>query len=238
MNLNNPRIVHLQATLNAARDEFEMAAMFHETWKPTVHDEVLRKRMGVSYATHAFRYVQVALRRETLLALTRLWDPHSDGVNLASLIDILANRDIINTLAAGRRAPGDQPEIQRQLGRYADQALLLLRKYAAKGSHERVLKSLRTFRNERLAHRQRAPSKLPKPNHSDSEIEVLYQDTAKLIALLLSLVEAVSYDPSESAKVYSTYAKYLWASVRGETTEGHPNFRPPYPTARAPLAAL
>jgi hypothetical protein len=51
-----------------------MAVTFHEVWKPAAYNEDLRERMGVSYATNAFYVVRTAVRREMLLALTRLWD--------------------------------------------------------------------------------------------------------------------------------------------------------------------
>jgi hypothetical protein len=67
----------------------------------------------------------------------------------------------------------------------------------------------------------------PGPNSSDDAVEAFYQDMSKLISLLLHLVERTAYDPAETAKVFALHAKYFWASVRGERTEGHPNYRAP-----------
>jgi hypothetical protein len=47
MNVNDPKIVSLRATVKAAQQEFDMAVMFHEMWKPAAYDEALHKRMGV-----------------------------------------------------------------------------------------------------------------------------------------------------------------------------------------------
>jgi len=48
---------------------------------------------------------------------------------------------------------------------------------------------------------------------------------SKLIGLLLSLVRAEAYDPDDTAEVYRFHSKLFWAAVRGQRTEGHPNFR-------------
>ena len=41
------------------------------------------------------------------------------------------------------------------------------------------------------------------PSPTDEEIEMFYLDNAEIIRLLLSTVNAVAYDPSESAQVWS-----------------------------------
>ncbi len=45
---------------------------------------------------------------------------------------------------------------------------------------------------------------------------------SKLIRLLMSLVIGEAYDPAETGEVYKHHAKFFWAGVRGERTEGHP----------------
>ena len=82
MNINDPEIIRLRASVAAAREEFDLAVVFHEAWKPAAYDEDLRKRMGVSFATNAFHVVRVALRREMWLTLTRLWDKRPDAVRM------------------------------------------------------------------------------------------------------------------------------------------------------------
>ena len=66
---------------------------------------------------------------------------------------------------------------------------------------------------------------------TDEEIESFYQDNSKLVGLLSSLVAAVTYDPNDTAEVYRFYAKFFWAGVRGERTEGHPNYQAPPPAS-------
>jgi hypothetical protein len=41
MNVNDPKIASLRATVKAAQQEFDMAVMFHEMWKPAAYDEAL-----------------------------------------------------------------------------------------------------------------------------------------------------------------------------------------------------
>lgn len=59
----------------------------------------------------------------------------------------------------------------------------------------------------------------------DAEIQGFYEDNAKLIAILPSLVGGVAYDSADLAGVYGYYASFYWASVRGEKMECHPNYR-------------
>ena len=66
---------------------------------------------------------------------------------------------------------------------------------------------------------------------TDVEIESFYQDNSELIRLLLSLVEADVYDPKDTAEIYRHYATFFWAGMRGEQTEGHPNYSAPPPAS-------
>ncbi len=67
MSNTDPKIISLRESVKASQEEFDMAVMFHETWKPTAYDDDLHRRMGTSYATHTFNVVRVALRREMVL---------------------------------------------------------------------------------------------------------------------------------------------------------------------------
>ncbi len=122
--------------------------------------------------------------------------------------------------------------MRKELGQCAGEAAALIAKYSKDGSHKAVRDRLKTLRDERLAHRQikAAPTG---PNTTDREIESFYQDTSELVRLLLSLVEALAYDPQDAASVYQHYASHFWAGVRGERTEGHPNYRVPPRVATA-----
>jgi hypothetical protein len=195
--------------------------IFHEVWKPAAYDEDLHKRMGVSFATNAFDVVRIALR-EMWLALTRLWDKRPQAVRMEFIGKTLRKPYVINALAADRatRLPVSEIEIRRHLQQTANQAIDLIDKYSNDGSTRQKMQRLR---NERLAHREIAAA--TGSSATDHEVESFYQDMSKLIGLLLSLVMAEAYDPDDTAEVYRFHAKLFWAAVRGERTEGHPNFR-------------
>lgn len=72
MEMDDPRIVVLREKVTAAQQEFDMAVMFHEVWKPAAYDTDLHSRMGNSYASQAFLVTRTALRREMVLALVRV----------------------------------------------------------------------------------------------------------------------------------------------------------------------
>ncbi|MFG1395158.1 hypothetical protein, partial [Xanthobacter agilis] len=81
-------------------------------------------------------------------------------------------------------------------------------------------------------HRQLMPTTAPGASATDEEIEKFYQENSKLVHILMSVVNAIGYDPEDTAKVYRHYARHFWAAARGERTEGHPNYQPPMPSLR------
>jgi hypothetical protein len=191
--------------------------------------------MGVSFATSAFFVVRSALRREMLLALMRLWDKDERNVRMElSIADLLRDQSVVHALAADRAArigmADEEDQMRYDLSQRASEAIALVEKYSEAGSHYATLQKLRRLRNKRLAHRPVKAVAATGLNPTDEEIESFYQDNSKLVGLLLGLVAGVHYDPNDTAEVSRLYAKFFWAGVRGERTEGHPNYRAP-PTA-------
>lgn len=215
--------------MKAAQDEFDLAVVFHEVWKPAAYDKDLHKRMGVSYATNAFRVIVTALRREMLLALMRLWDKTRGTVKMDEIADTLSDRHLIDALAADRAAKYGARHIeaamQNDFRRNAKEIVDLIKQYSKGGRREAVIERLRTVRHQRLAHRQIEPAAAVQASPTDKEIEGFYQDNSKLIRLLLSLVSGVGYDPEEHAKVFRHHASFFWAAACGEKTKGHPKYR-------------
>jgi hypothetical protein len=235
MNATDPKVALKIATqlkqVEAAQQEFDMAVTFHETWKPAAYDKDLHKRMGDSFATQTFLIVRLALRREMLLALMRLWDKDSRAVRMKeSIADVLRDQSVVHALAVDRAActgmASWKDEMRTDLSQRASEAIALVDKYSKGGSHYAVLQNLRRLRHERLAHRQTEAMPV---TAADVEIESFYQDNLELIHLLLGLVAGVAYNPNDTAEVARHYAAFFWAGVRGERTEGHPNYRGPTP---------
>lgn len=231
MKITDQKIVSLRKKVDAAHQEFDMAVTFHEVWKPAAFDSDLHRRMGTSYAANAFFVVRTALRREMLLALMRLWDNNARAIGMDSIAATLRDKRVINALAADRvvrrRLPEAEGQMRKDLGQLADAAITLIDKYSKGGSHEAVRRKLKRLRNERLAHRQTEATALAEPDATAIEIESFYQDMSELIGLLLSLVIAMAYNPADTGHVYCHHANFFWASVCGERTEGHPNYRTP-----------
>jgi hypothetical protein len=241
VNIDDPKIISLAKKVDAATQEFDMAVTFHEVWKPTVYDYDLRKRMGVSYATNAFDVIRTALRRETLLALIRLWDDTSKykkNVGVHFIADDLRDSSIIDAFAKKRDAQYKhtyvEVQMKKELLQQRDKILALVGKYFTEvgnsfrnGEARVVLKKLKALRNKRLAHRDTRALAATGAVPIDAEIESFYQDMSKLISLLLHLVKGHGYDPQQTAEVYRFHAAFFWAAVRGERTEGHPNYRAP-----------
>jgi hypothetical protein len=224
MEIDDEKIVALKDMVTAAQQEFDMAVAFHEIWKPAAYDYELHSRLGKSYATQAFLVTRTALRREVVLALIRLWDTTKKSVRMELIWHHLRNKEVIDALArdrASRMGWGDVLEyVQEDLTGKANKVLELIGKYREEGSNHNVLANLRKLRNERLAHRQTAPSQATAPGASatDEEIEEFYQDNSKLVQILLSLVNAMAYDPQDTAGVYGFYAKSFWERFQPDPT--------------------
>jgi hypothetical protein len=227
MNITDPKIVSLRESVKAAQQEFDMAVMFHETWKPTAYDDDLHRRMGSSYATHTFNVVRVALRREMVLALMRLWDTPRHTLRLEHIARTLRDSNVIDALATNRTPfPEAKDQMKRDIARRTGEAIALIDKYSKGGSDHAIRHKLQRMRNERLAHRDVTASVATGPNATDEEIEAFYRDNSEIVRRLLSSVNALAYNPAEAGDVFRQYATQFWAGARGERTEGHPNYRP------------
>jgi hypothetical protein len=218
----------LQKQVKAASVEFDKAVMFYEVWQTAMDDKDLHDRLGVSYATNAFRVVVTALRRELLLALTRIWDKPRKSVRMDQIIKKIRNRQTIDLLAQKHSTTRyEYEEVYRSLNETSKKVLAIAGKYERSGPSYNVLKKLRTLRDERLAHYDVNASTVPEKEATDKDIEEFYQDNSELVQLLLGLVTATACAPQENMEIQRFYAKLFWASVRGERTEGHPNYRHP-----------
>lgn len=226
MNITDPKIISLRKSVKAAQQEFDMAVMFHETWKPTAYDDDLRRRMGTSYATHTFNVVRVALRREMVLALMRLWDTPQHTLRLGHIARTLRDPHVIDALATDRAPfPEAKNQMKQDLARRAGEAIALIDKYSKGGSDHATCEKLQRMRHERLAHRDMKAAAATGPSVTDEETEAFYRDNSEIVRLLLSAVNALAYNPADAGEVFHHYAAHFWAGARGERTEGHPNYR-------------
>jgi hypothetical protein len=230
MEIDDPKIVTLREKVTAAQQEFDMAVTFHEVWKPAAYDQDLHNRMGKSFASQAFLITRTALRREMVLALVRLWDTNPKAIRMQSVAATLREKEVIDALALDRVNRLGLPEaidqMRDDIGKKAAEVVALVNKYMEGGAQHAVLEKLLVLRHERLAHRQVAPATATGASATDEEIETFYQDNSKLIHIVLSVVNAMAYDPDDTARVYRHYASHFWAGARGEQTEGHPSYRP------------
>jgi hypothetical protein len=221
MEIDDAKIVALRKKVTAAQQEFDMAVMFHEVWKPAAYDTELHSRLGKSFASQAFLITRTALRREMLLALTRLWDTNKKAIRMTSIVATLGEKEVIDALALDRVDHLGWPEaiddMRNDLATKVGAVVLLVNKYKEGGGQHAVFMELLALRHERLAHRQLAPATALGANATDEEIEEFYQDNSKLIHILLSVVNAMAYDPEDTAKVYRFYASHFWAGVASTT---------------------
>jgi hypothetical protein len=207
----------LRERVKAAVQEYDAIVQFHESWRIAAHDKALHSRVSHSFAGQTFLIVRRALRREMLLGLTRLWDYRTEAIKIILIANDLENPTILDSLLpitsiyAGARGQ-------------AAEAAALIRRYEKGGSSHPILKRLRKLRNQHLAHHQIAakPIGVVQEDRIEKEMESLYADSAKLISLLMHVVERTGYDPKETAGVYEFYAKLFWEAVTGERNEGHP----------------
>lgn len=214
MEIEDPRIAALKLKVSAAQEELDMAVTFHEIWKPAAYDKDLHSRLGNSYATQAFLVTRMALRREMVLALIRLWDTNPRAIRMQSIWQELRDPEVIDALSLDRaRRLGFEDvfeQMRSDLANKAETVLSLIAKYMEGGTRKSVLETLWALRHERLAHRQLSQTSAAGATATDEEIEEFYQDNSRIIHNLLSLVNAVAYDPEDTAGVYRHYATCFW----------------------------
>ena len=103
----------------------------------------------------------------------------------------------------------------------------LLRRYDPSGDGRQTFDYLKHLRNERLAHRQVRASEVGQPGGSgdDNAIERFYQDMSKAVRGMFVVVTGIDYRPEDTAELRREHALLFWNGVRGERTEGHPDYR-------------
>ena len=222
----------LRETVLVAEEQAVIAAMFHETWAPTVMDAELSARMGTSYARHSFQIIGWALRRELILALMRMWDRRRDSLSVKHIGEWLSDdcnfEVLLQERAVGLHSkPALIMDMLRQtLSEPRQRAAATISQYMRGGAKFDAFERLRMVRHKRLAHRDLdTPPDAVDP--TDTQVVELFRDTLGLVTDLLHLVNGKAFDLEGAAGVYAHYAKYFWATARGEQTEGHPNYRAP-----------
>ncbi|GLQ50049.1 hypothetical protein ACFFJT_06760 [Dyella flava] len=228
----------VRVAVDAAFEQAAQAVMFHETWRPTAEDADLVERMGTSFATHAFQITRWALRRELVMALMRMWDGGRSAssnspmatLSIKHISTFLRDKDSFDVLAQERSGhlghEGDMiaKMICGTLQSVCDSVLPQIDKYLPGGTGHQTFEDLRKLRNKRLAHHDIAGSvELTDP--TDAGIEDFYRDTLEIVSLLMHLVKGVACDMGDTISIYAMYARYFWASARGERTEGHPQYK-------------
>ncbi len=210
----------LRARVKAAVQEYDTVVQFHESWRIAARDKALHGRVSHSFVGQTFLIVRLALRREFLLGLTRLWDHRTEAIKIISIADDLENSTILDSLLP------NTPIYAEARGQAAE-AAAMIRRYEKCGSSHSALSRLRKLRNQHLAHHQIDAKPIDVVEEEDIEnyTENLYTDSAKLISLLKRVVERTAYDPMETAGVYKFYAKFFWEAVTSERNEGHPRRR-------------
>jgi hypothetical protein len=227
MKTDDPKITKLQAKVTAAQQEFDLAVAFHEIWKPTAYDQDLHGRLGISYATQAFRVIRTALRRELILALLRLWDKDGKAIGMECIAIALGKKEVIDALALARVDQSSEvfEAIRADLSEKADKAIQLVDKYIKDGgAGNAVYKKLRFLRNERLVHRQvKTKVRAMGATATDEEIEEFYKDNLKLVHILLGIFNAMAYDPEDAAKVFGFYASHFWGAFQKMDNKARPH---------------
>jgi AbiU2 len=227
MKTDDPKITKLQAKVTAAQQEFDLAVAFHEIWKPTAYDQDLHGRLGISYATQAFRVIRTALRRELILALLRLWDKDGKAIGMECIEIALGKKEVIDALALARVDQSSEvfEAIRADLSEKADKAIQLVDKYIKDGgAGNAVYKKLRFLRNERLVHRQvKTKVRAMGATATDEEIEEFYKDNLKLVHILLGIFNAMAYDPEDAAKVFGFYASHFWGAFQKMDNKARPH---------------
>ena len=222
-------LLRLRDGVAATDANFTMAVAFHEVWKPAVNDGELHARMSNSYAGQAFLIVRTSLRRETLLALMRVWDETKGTGSLKHIFGDLAKTPIWQSLLTERLAKlqtrGLGEEARKLMTESKAELSRLHTSYRHGGERNAIYKKLKDLRDQNLAHTQAKPAAPISIDPFDAEVDHFYSDTATIVSGLMSLVNGEAHNYVDTGKVYSHYAGLFWEGARSESTEGHPRFR-------------
>ena len=218
---------NLRAMVKAARREANDAVMYREAWRPMAHDSQLHARLGKSFASQTFLIIRYGLWREMLSALMRIWDRESDAIHLSLMINQIQNESLIRELWKERlttRSTDIAEEMLADLRSKAVATKIAFDNYN-KGGKRQDYTFLRDFRHQQLAHAQtkRELTKAP-ADWCDQRTEDFYETTIFIVRQLLTIVESADHDLAGLAEEYGHSSKLFWASVKGERTEGHPNY--------------
>lgn len=141
--------------------------------------------------------------------------------------DTLEERAALAEAVRGYREREAADFVERSTREPIREALQIIARYQAGGSGLDILKHLTHIRHTRLAHRQLvSPSPSPIADIAERTDE-MFQDMLRLTHLLRLGVQGIHYEPDATAKIQASYARLFWRGVRGERTEGHPDYLPP-----------
>lgn len=108
-----------------------------------------------------------------------------------------------------------------------NEAVAQIDRYCKGGERYGIRIHLTRLRNQWLAHRQVEPTNPTPQTEFDRDVEQCYQDMLKLIEALYHSVKKISYNPQETVAIRARHANLFWRGVRGERTEGHPDYKAP-----------
>lgn len=230
--MSDDKIKLLQELVNSAQKEYAIASACHEVWRPAAFDTALHSRMEKTYAGNAFATIRGALRRETLLALMRLWDNDKKAVSVSKISTILQEPEVIEALVADRKANWERPsKFGEEQGKFLREQISdivsLIALYEKGGEYHGTMLHLKSLRNQQLAHKQliSLPSGADPIDTNDQAVERLYTRMRQLVSMLKVAVLDTDFRPEQSIDIYRRHAKLFWDGVRGETTEGHPSYQ-------------
>lgn len=236
------RIEKLKRQLKAACDEFRQAVAFHETWKPAVFDQAVAGRVGVSFASHSFHVIKMALRREMLMSLLRIWDSERRGPRLSrignTLKDSAVSKEIVRRNVASRAYHYSSVTPESACETAALEVRCLADEIASyvDGPNQATLSYLTEVRHRVFAHRDLDQTIARPPDVDEKSIEDFYQVTARLLRELVLIIDLKDYHPDGEAYTYGKAAELFWAGVRGESTPGHPRYTEFNPSRRKVLS--
>ncbi len=214
----------LQRIAEFACQEMAYITSLHEHWKPAAYDETIFSRFNNTYAGHSFNVIRVALRREVVLGLLRLWDSKPRTFNMRLISENLRDDGLYDCVLSHIRdafmpSPDCRAEYRAKRTRLCDLIT------DTQGESSNKWKCLFKIRNEHLAHRNTGGQPklvaVASGDKEDTAVEWLYNRSAKIVEDLLAVTNGHTYSFSVAAGVDNLYAGYFWDAFR---PHGPPSF--------------
>jgi len=216
-----------------AEEELLHVISIHANWRVATLDEDIFGQFDGTYAAHTFKAVRVALRREVIMGLSRIWDTRHDTINFLKIAQSLRDQTTHDAIMLGNyRDRANDPEFRKACVTKRDEVCNTIERLLARIRPE-MMRRVRQIRDTHLAHRgvqeRRQTAPVQGATYDDRAVDWLYVQSIKVVELLFEVVFARGSSFATASGVDEYYARHFWRSfyIEGSGARMRRVSRPP-----------